>query len=125
MGRNGTSEDLKRRLLAAEGEIRRLRDVEAALRAGEERSGKLVEDLRAREAARDQRIARVGGVDIDLECGLCGVRVPECPRLHGLPPDRLMETHRETHRDGLARVPPRGSRPGDGRAARGAGWRGI
>lgn len=119
MGRNGTSEDLKRRLLAAEGEIRRLRDVEAALRAGEERSGKLVEDLRAREAARDQRIARVGGVDIDLECGLCGVRVPECPRLHGLPPDRLMETHRETHRDGLARVPPedRGRVTGARRAA--------
>lgn len=53
------------------------------------------ERLREREAdlSRVQRIGGVGGLDIDVPDGLVGSRSPEYPRLHGLSPDGLDETH--------------------------------
>lgn len=60
--------------------------------------------LHEREAdlARVQRIAEVGGLDIDVAAGLSSRRSPEYLRLHGLPAD----TGRETHEQWLERVYP-------------------
>lgn len=60
--------------------------------------------LREREAelARVQRIGSVGGVYIDLQDGMRGVRSPEYRRLHGLPDDVVEETQEQW----LSRVHP-------------------
>lgn len=51
--------------------------------------------LREREAelARVQRIAGVGGLEVDLRDGFRNRRSPEYLRLHGLPPDAADESH--------------------------------
>lgn len=91
IGWNETPDDLERRLLAAEAEIRRLREVEARLRASAERSGGLAEGFRAREAgARRDQIVQADGAGSVLERGLLGARVPDSPhppRMAGLRED--------------------------------------
>src|SRR5512147_2613302 len=60
--------------------------------------------LQAREAemARIQRIARVGGVEVDFREGFRNRRSPEYLMIHGLPP----EAANETHEDWVARIHP-------------------
>src|SRR6476646_7917607 len=50
---------------------------------------------REAELARIQRIARVGGVDVDLREGFSNRRSPEYLILHGLPPEAVNETHED------------------------------
>ncbi|MDB5512185.1 MAG: hypothetical protein JWR08_1668 [Enterovirga sp.] len=60
--------------------------------------------LRRREAelARVQRIAGVGGLEVDLRDGFVNRRSPEYLRLHGLPP----EAEREAHEAWVQRIHP-------------------
>src|SRR5215831_19746129 len=63
------------------------------------------QDLQEREAelVRIQRIARVGGVEVDLRGeGLKNRRSPEYLLIHGLPP----EAADETHEDWVSRIHP-------------------
>ncbi len=62
------------------------------------------QDLEEREAelVRIQRIARVGGVEVDLREGLKNRRSPEYLLIHGLPP----EAANETHEDWVNRIHP-------------------
>ncbi|MGJ4886822.1 PAS domain-containing protein [Bradyrhizobium sp. HKCCYLRH3099] len=69
------------------------RDRDQAYRALQEREGEL---------ARIQRIARVGGVEVDLREGFRNRRSPEYLIIHGLPP----EAANETHEDWVRRVHP-------------------
>lgn len=87
----------------SDAEIDLARDVADRTWAAVERS-RAEAALREREAdlARVQRIGAVGGLDIDVAHGLCGVRSPEYLRLHGLPQDQ----RQESHADWLARVHP-------------------
>src|ERR1700733_12979783 len=48
---------------------------------------------REAELARIQRIARVGGVEVDFREGFRNRRSPEYLIIHGLPPDAATETH--------------------------------
>jgi PAS domain S-box-containing protein len=48
---------------------------------------------REAELARIQRIARVGGVEVDFRDGLKNRRSPEYLMIHGLPPEAANETH--------------------------------
>jgi len=48
---------------------------------------------REAELARIQRIARVGGVEVDFRAGFKNRRSPEYLIIHGLPPDATNETH--------------------------------
>src|SRR3954470_17361385 len=48
---------------------------------------------REAELARIQRIARVGGVEVDFREGFSNHRSPEYLLIHGLPPDAANETH--------------------------------
>jgi PAS domain S-box-containing protein len=68
-----------------------------------------IEALREREAelARVQRIGGVGGVQVDLRGDFRGRRSPEYLRLHGLPSNRVNESHTEW----LDRIHPE-DRPG-------------
>ena len=50
---------------------------------------------REAELARIQRIARVGGVEVDFRDGFKNRRSPEYLLIHGLPPDAANETHEE------------------------------
>ena len=70
--------DLQRHL----EEIARERDT--TLRALQEREAEL---------ARIQRIARVGGVEVDFRDGFKNRRSPEYLMIHGLPPDAANEPH--------------------------------
>ncbi|WP_315719730.1 MULTISPECIES: PAS domain-containing protein [unclassified Bradyrhizobium] len=69
------------------------RDRDQAYRALQEREAEL---------ARIQRIARVGGVEVDLREGFRNRRSPEYLIIHGLPP----EAANETHEDWVKRVHP-------------------
>ncbi|GLH80232.1 hybrid sensor histidine kinase/response regulator [Bradyrhizobium sp. SSBR45G] len=69
------------------------RDRDQAYRALQEREGEL---------ARIQRIARVGGVEVDLREGFRNRRSPEYLIIHGLPPEAV----HETHEDWVRRVHP-------------------
>ena len=55
------------------------------------------QELEEREAelVRIQRIARVGGVEVDLREGLKNRRSPEYLLIHGLPPEAANETHED------------------------------
>jgi PAS domain S-box-containing protein len=57
---------------------------------------------REAELARIQRIARVGGVEVDFRDGFKNRRSPEYLMIHGLPP----EAASETHEDWVARIHP-------------------
>ena len=57
---------------------------------------------REAELARIQRIARVGGVEVDLRGGFHNRRSPEYLLIHGLPP----EAANETHEDWVNRIHP-------------------
>ena len=57
---------------------------------------------REAELARIQRIARVGGVEVDFREGFRNRRSPEYLMIHGLPP----EAANETHEDWVARIHP-------------------
>ncbi|WP_407175133.1 PAS domain S-box protein [Bradyrhizobium sp. STM 3562] len=57
---------------------------------------------REAELARIQRIARVGGLEIDLREGFRNYRSPEYLVIHGLPP----EAANETHQDWVKRIHP-------------------
>ncbi|MEP6838344.1 MAG: PAS domain-containing protein, partial [Bradyrhizobium sp.] len=50
---------------------------------------------RETELARIQRIARVGGVEVDFREGFKNRRSPEYLVIHGLPPDATNETHED------------------------------
>src|SRR3954467_2397438 len=50
---------------------------------------------REAELARIQRIARVGGVEVDFREGFKNRRSPEYLIIHGLPPDAANETHED------------------------------
>jgi PAS domain S-box-containing protein len=50
---------------------------------------------REAELVRIQRIARVGGVEVDLRGGFKNRRSPEYLIIHGLPPDAAQETHED------------------------------
>jgi PAS domain S-box-containing protein len=50
---------------------------------------------REAELARIQRIARVGGVEVDFRDGFKNRRSPEYLIIHGLPPDAANETHED------------------------------
>lgn len=50
---------------------------------------------RENELAEVQRIARVGGVVVDLRDGFKNRRSPEYLAIHGLPPDAVNETHQD------------------------------
>src|SRR5712672_1869354 len=50
---------------------------------------------REAELARIQRIARVGGVEVDFHDGFKNRRSPEYLIIHGLPPDAANETHED------------------------------
>ena len=69
------------------------RDRDQAYRALQEREAEL---------ARIQRIARVGGVEVDLREGFRNRRSPEYLIIHGLPE----EAANETHEDWVNRVHP-------------------
>ncbi|XUM20610.1 PAS domain-containing protein [Bradyrhizobium oligotrophicum S58] len=69
------------------------RDRDEAYRALQEREAEL---------ARIQRIARVGGVEVDLREGYRNRRSPEYLIIHGLPPEAV----HETHEDWVRRVHP-------------------
>src|SRR3954463_10167446 len=69
------------------------RDRDEAYRALQEREAEL---------ARIQRIARVGGVEVDLREGFRNRRSPEYLIIHGLPP----EAANETHEDWVRRIYP-------------------
>ncbi|BAM89119.1 PAS/PAC sensor hybrid histidine kinase [Bradyrhizobium oligotrophicum S58] len=62
------------------------RDRDQAYRALQEREAEL---------ARIQRIARVGGVEVDLREGYRNRRSPEYLIIHGLPPEAVHETHED------------------------------
>ena len=62
---------------------------------------KILQDREA-ELARIQRIARVGGVEVDLRHGFQNRRSPEYLLIHGLPP----EAANETHEDWVNRIHP-------------------
>ena len=62
------------------------RDRDQAYRALQEREAEL---------ARIQRIARVGGVEVDLRDGYRNRRSPEYLIIHGLPPEAVHETHED------------------------------
>jgi PAS domain S-box-containing protein len=51
--------------------------------------------MREADLARVQRIAGVGGVEVDLRDGFKTTRSPEYLAIHGLPPDAAHETHRD------------------------------
>lgn len=53
--------------------------------------------LREREAelARVQRIGGIGGIKVDVRHGLVGERSPEYRRLHGMPGEKVRESHAE------------------------------
>src|SRR5215475_9913780 len=57
---------------------------------------------REAELARIQRIARVGGLEIDFRDGVKNRRSPEYLLIHGLPPDAA----NETYEDWVARIHP-------------------
>src|ERR1044071_7110384 len=57
---------------------------------------------REAELARIQRIARVGGLEIDFRDGVKNRRSPEYLLVHGLPPDAA----NETYGDWVARIHP-------------------
>src|SRR3954471_400061 len=57
---------------------------------------------REAELARIQRIARVGGVEVNLREGFHNRRSPEYLIIHGLPPEAI----NETHEDWVRRVHP-------------------
>ena len=57
---------------------------------------------RESELAEVQRIAKVGGVIVDLRDGFQNRRSPEYLAIHGLPP----EAANETHEDWVARLHP-------------------
>src|SRR5207248_186636 len=57
---------------------------------------------REAELARIQRIARVGGLEIDFRDGVKNRRSPEYLLVHGLPP----EAANETYEDWVARIHP-------------------
>jgi PAS domain S-box-containing protein len=79
---------------ATQAELRRLNDVLATSeRALRERESEL---------AQVQRIARVGGVQVDVRDGYHNRRSPEYLAIHGLPPSAA----NETHEDWLRRVHP-------------------
>jgi PAS domain S-box-containing protein len=63
---------------------------------------------REAELARIQRIARVGGVEVDLREGYRNRRSPEYLIIHGLPPEAVHETHedwvRRVHPDDRAKA---------------------
>ncbi|MGJ5181532.1 PAS domain S-box protein [Bradyrhizobium oligotrophicum] len=75
------------------------RDRDQAYRALQEREAEL---------ARIQRIARVGGVEVDLREGYRNRRSPEYLIIHGLPPEAVHETHQDwvnrVHPDDRARA---------------------
>jgi PAS domain S-box-containing protein len=75
------------------------RDRDEAYRALQEREAEL---------ARIQRIARVGGVEVDLREGFRNRRSPEYLIIHGLPPEAVNETHedwvRRVHPDDRAKA---------------------
>jgi len=75
------------------------RDRDQAYRALQEREAEL---------ARIQRIARVGGVEVDLREGYRNRRSPEYLIIHGLPPEAVHETHEDwvkrVHPDDRARA---------------------
>src|ERR1700742_144470 len=50
---------------------------------------------REAELARIQRIARVGGVEVDFREGFKNRRSPEYLVIHGLPPDAIHESHED------------------------------
>jgi PAS domain S-box-containing protein len=50
---------------------------------------------REAELARIQRIARVGGVEVDFRDGFRNRRSPEYLMIHGLPPDAVNESHED------------------------------
>ncbi|NEV77527.1 PAS domain-containing protein, partial [Rhodopseudomonas sp. BR0C11] len=50
---------------------------------------------RERELAEVQRIAKVGGVVVDLTAGFRNHRSPEYLAIHGLPPEAVNETHED------------------------------
>src|SRR5690242_20008843 len=57
---------------------------------------------REAELARIQRIARVGGLEIDFRGGVKNRRSPEYLLIHGLPPDAVNETYESW----IARIHP-------------------
>ncbi len=75
------------------------RDRDQAYRALQEREAEL---------ARIQRIARVGGVEVDLRDGFRNRRSPEYLIIHGLPPEAVNESHEDwvkrVHPDDRARA---------------------
>jgi PAS domain S-box-containing protein len=64
----------------------------------------MVQTLRHRELelARVQAIGLIGGMRVDIREGFAGYRSPEYLRLHGLPPDAVVETHE----DWVSRIHP-------------------
>ena len=62
---------------------------------------------REAELARIQRIARVGGVEVDFRDGFKNRRSPEYLIIHGLPPDAV----NETHEDWVNRIHPEDREP--------------
>ncbi len=72
-----------------------LRESERNLKLDIAERARIEEQLREREAelARVQRIAQVGGLDVDLRDGFRTRRPPEYLRLHGLPPEAVNEPH--------------------------------
>jgi PAS domain S-box-containing protein len=62
---------------------------------------------REAELARIQRIARVGGVEVDFHDGFKNRRSPEYLIIHGLPPDAA----NETHEDWVNRIHPEDREP--------------
>src|SRR3954469_18189938 len=62
---------------------------------------------REAELARIQRIARVGGLEIDFRDGVKNRRSPEYLLVHGLPP----EAANETYEDWVSRIHPEDRKP--------------
>jgi PAS domain S-box-containing protein len=91
------SNDRRPEALAAETLRRHLEEIarerDSAHQALQEREAELV---------RIQRIARVGGVEVDLRDGFKNRRSPEYLIIHGLPPDAA----KESHEDWVKRVHP-------------------
>jgi PAS domain S-box-containing protein len=83
-----SSNDVLPETVAAERLRRHLEEIarerDQADRALQEREGEL---------ARIQRIARVGGVEVDFREGFRNRRSPEYLMIHGLPPDAVNESH--------------------------------
>src|SRR5262249_27405456 len=75
---------------------------------------------REAELARIQRIARVGGLEIDFRGGVRNRRSPEYLLVHGLPPEAATRAHQRSLR-GMGRAhPPRGPQTHDRTSLRGA-----